>query len=302
VAYDPANPGSWDLRRIRAGAGRQLDECFGMMLRAVERGAELLVTIECVNQSILGDDKRYDFPAEGCEPMDGPLMLRFRTFCRRHRVYAVAGLLTTRGGRAYNSAVLFGPKGEIAGVFDKVHMPAGEEKSITPGHEFPVFKTKHGTVGMLVCWDMQYPESARILALKGVDLIALPTWGWELSYGPARAYENHVTVAAAMGVPFGAPIWDFCAPSCVVDNMGKIVAQGSMTRPGVVMADVDIRREAAPQYGAGATTGMSSMRQIRLSQRRPDLYGALLESEPPLARRYRIRQADVKSRGRGRTR
>lgn len=259
------------------------------MERAVARGAEFLVTIECVNQSVRHFDRRFDFLAEGCEPADGPWIRRFRAFCRKRRVYAVAGLLTARRGCAYNSAILFGPDGSLVGCYDKVHLPAGEDQYVTPGRSFPVFKTRHGTVGMLVCWDMQYPESARILALKGADVIALPTWGWELRYGPARAYENQVTIAAAMGVPCGMPIWDGCNPSCIVNAMGEVVAQGRMDRPGEVMADVDIRREVPPQYGAGEITGMHSMRQIRLSQRRPDVYGELLNPRPALARRYRSR-------------
>ena len=282
----PANHKNWDLDRIREAAGTQIDEGFAMMQEAVERGAQFLVTIEAFNWSVHPDDERYDFMQESCEPLDGPLMERFRAFAGKHGVYVVGGLYTARDGKAYNSAILFGPDGHVVGVYDKTHLPAGEDKKITPGNEYPVFETELGKVAMLVCWDMQYPEVARIMALKGADLIALPTWGWELKYGPTRAYENQVTVAAAMGVPYEGRIWDGCDPSCVVDNMGNIIAEGRVDGPCVVVAEVDIRQEPAPQYGSGEITGMSSMRQIRLSQRRPETYGLLTELDPPLTKRY----------------
>lgn len=283
--YDPRNPGDYDLAKCRHLAQETIDEGFQMMEAAARSGSQLLVTIEAFNASVHPSDTRYDF-ATIAEPLDGPLMERFGKLARQYGIYIVGGLYTGRNGRAYNSAVLFGPQGHIVGLFDKVHMPGDEGVYITPGDSYPVFATEHGNVGMLVCWDMQYPEAARELALGGADLIALPTWGWEKLYGLCRAYENSVTVVAAMGIPYGGHLWDFCDPSCIVSNMGVVLAEGTRTGSQIVTAEVDLRAEPAPQYGAETTTGMRSMRQIRASQRRPDTYRLITSPWPPLYDRY----------------
>ena len=80
----------------------------------------------------------------------------------------------------------------------------------------------------------------------GADLIACPTWGWENIYGLARAYENSVTIAAAMGI-HAAGLPDYCDPSCIVDNMGKIVAVSPYRDQNyLVIGDVDIKKGPAP--------------------------------------------------------
>lgn len=81
-----------------------------------------------------------------------------------------------------------------------------------PGNEFKVFDTDIGKVGILICWDMQFPEAARILALSGADIIICPTWGWENKYGICRAYENGIYVVAAMAIPKKGVIPPFKIP------------------------------------------------------------------------------------------
>jgi predicted amidohydrolase len=283
--YDWQNPGDWDLDKCRRAAQPGVDEGLAMVEAAAKAGSQIVVTIEAFNATVHPNDPRYHFPAIA-EPLDGPLIACFSALAGRYGVYIVGGLYTGRDDKAYNSAVLFGPQGCIVGVFDKVHMPGAEHWNITPGSAYPVFTTEHGNLGMLVCWDLQFPEAARELALAGADLIAVPTWGWEKRYGLCRAYENGITIAAAMGIPYGFPLWDFCDPSCIVDNMGRILAEGTRAGAQIVSAEVDLRAEPVPQYGADIWTGMHSMRQIRMAQRRPDTYRLVTAPRPPLFERY----------------
>ncbi len=206
---------------------------------------------------------------------------RFSVLSRKALV--VAGLFTAREGKVYNSAVLF-DRGDLIGIYDKIHLPAPEQGTIVPGKQFTVFNTSAGQIGPMVCWDMQYPESGRILALMGADLLVCPTWGWEEIFR-CRAYENSVPMLVAMGVPESGVIWDGCAPSCVVDNMGNILASGSMTEPGIISAEVAVGQDPPPQYDS-AMTGRTSMRDIRRSQRLPDRYGYLCAPVTELDRRY----------------
>lgn len=285
IAYDPEEPGDVDAKRCRERAAGVIDRGFAMMESAAGDGADLIVTIEAFNSSVSPADPRYEL-ADFSEPLDGPLLGRFASLARRHGVHVAAGLYTARDRRVYNSAILIGPDGRTIGVYDKTHLPAGEEAAITPGNAYPVWPTDHGNIGLLVCWDLQYPEAARELALGGADLIVCPTWGWEERYGLCRAYENGVAIAAAMGVPASGEIWDFCDPSAVVDQSGCVLAKGPRTKEAIIAAEIDIRREPAPQYGSGAVTGWSSMRRIRMDRRRPFTYLQGTVGEPPLFARY----------------
>jgi predicted amidohydrolase len=166
-------------------------------------------------------------------------------------------------------------------------MPAGEEVNVAYGDELCVYPTELGNIGMLVCWDMQFPEAARELALGGADLICCPTLGWENIYGLSRAYENSVSIAAAMvGSEWG--YGDCGDPGCIVDNMGRIIAAGPRKGGAVVTAELDITREPEPQYGSQRFYPSHSMRKTRFVQRRPETYRLcnLPTEETPLYQRY----------------
>lgn len=272
--YDPERPGEVDLPTLRAAADADMDEAFALFEQAAGRKPDLIVTTETLNQVIAFHDPRYDL-GDLAEPLDGPLIHRFARLARRQGVYIVAGLLTRREGRVYNSAVLFDRGGTIAGLFDKVHLPA-QELRVTAGAAYPVFETDFGRLGLLVCWDLQFPEAARVLTLAGAELIACPTWGWEKIYGLARAYENGVTLAIAMGVPAGQSVWPGCDPSCVVANTGRVLAEAPRHGTHILTAEVDIQAGPPLQYGVGRFTPYRTMRAVRLSQRRPDTYNALV--------------------------
>ena len=189
-------------------------------------------------------------------------------------------------GKPYNCAVLFGKDGEIIGVHKKVHLPAGEELHFEHGDRFEVFETEFGNIGMLVCWDLQFPEAARELALGGADLICCPTYGWENIYGLSRAYENSVYIAAGMSsYPGGKSASEL---SSIVDNMGNLLVTVPDGKEGVGIADVDIRKEPDPQYGSQNFYPSHSMRKTRFSQRRTNTYKLVNEplDKTPLYKRY----------------
>lgn len=281
--YDIHNPGEYTVDFLFKQRDLVLEEVFALAEEAGRRGTDLIVTPESVNASLFPGDERHAFSETG-EPLDGPLMARFGALAKAYNTYIVAGLYTAREGRMYNSAVLFHPGGHIQGLYDKTHPTDGERQGITPGERYPVFDTEFGRIGMLVCFDMQYPEAVRELALAGADLIACPTWGWENLYGLCRAYESSVYIAAANALPPHGVMWEWCDPSCIVDPMGVVLAAGPRDRTGIVTAEADIRCEPARQYSS--EPGAMSMRGIRASLRRPETYRLITASRPPLMDRY----------------
>ncbi len=272
-----------ELPELKRRGEASVARCLQLIEQAADNGAELCVTVETVNAYLALGDTRFEYD----EPLDGDVVKRFSEAARKNGVYIVAGLALRIDGSPYNCAVLFDDNGDIVGIHKKVHLPAGEELHYRHGDKFEVFETAIGRIGMLVCWDMQFPEAARELALGGADLIACPTYGWENIYGLSRAYENSVYIAAGM-CTYKRGLWPENDPSCIVDNMGKILAACGRDSEGIAMADVDISREPEPQYGSEQYYPSHSMRKTRFSQRMPGAYrlAGRDNSEVPLYKRY----------------
>jgi predicted amidohydrolase len=105
----------------------------------------------------------------------GPTTARLLELASARRMHLVAGLAERAGGHIYNSAVLVGPRG-LVGVYRKIHLFFEETLWFTPGDTgFPVYDIGFARVGLMICFDWFYPESARTLALKGADIIAHPS-------------------------------------------------------------------------------------------------------------------------------
>ena len=284
--------GELELDVLKELSTLTLEDTFEMIDEAGRRGSDLAVTVEGINMHLHWADMRWPYP-EVYEGLDSPLVRRFCQSAQKWKMHIVAGLYLTIEGKTYNCAVLIDDEGRIIGIHRKIHLPAGEEYQVTHGDRIEVFDTKLGRIGLQVCWDMQFPETARIQALMGADLLVVPTWGWENIYGLCRAYENSVYIAAAMGVGSSAGLPDSTDPSCVVDNMGRIIASGDRFHAAVITCDVDIHKEPEPQYGSEHFMNAASMRQTRFSQRRPDCYELIDQPlvQTPLYARYEWNQS-----------
>jgi predicted amidohydrolase len=132
------------------------------------------------------------------EPVPGPSTDYFGGLARELNLYIVAGLIERDGHLAYNVAALIGPDGKLVGKYRKVTLPDGEvEAGLVPGREYPVFQTRFGTLGIMICYDGFFPEVARELTRQGAEVIAWPVWGCNPDLARARAAENHVYLVSS---------------------------------------------------------------------------------------------------------
>lgn len=184
---------------------------------AAEKKADLLVLPETMGNT--GNGLSY---AEAAEPIPGPGTEYFGELARKHRLYLVAGLVERDERLIYNVAVLIDPEGRIAGKYRKVALPRAEiEAGVTPGTDYPVFKTPFGRVGMMVCYDGFFPEVARQLSKRGAEIIAFPVAGCNPLLAAARAFENHVYLVSSSYTDAKID-WMI---SGIYDREGRVIAQ-----------------------------------------------------------------------------
>ncbi len=159
----------------------------------------------------------------------------------------VAGIAELEGDAVYNSAVIVGPNGFI-GRYRKAHLFDTEKEIFQPGNTpFEVFDIGFARIGIMICFDWRFPETARTLALKGADIIAHPA-NLVLTHCPqamiTRCLENGVFIATADRVGCeeripGNPL-KFMGQSQVVDPLGNVLFRASLTQEAVHVVEIDI--------------------------------------------------------------
>ena len=198
-AIDPPQPRRARLATVhlRPEAGRtRAEKCqqFAPLNKeAAGQGVDLIVLPETLTSYQSGGTY-----ADAAEPIPGPSTDYFAQLAKEHNMYIVAGLLERDQHLIYNVAVLLGPSGELVGKYRKVTLPRGEiEGGIMPGDAYPIFDTRFGKVGMMICYDGFFPEVARELSNRGAEVIAWPVWGCNPLLARARACENHIVLISS---------------------------------------------------------------------------------------------------------
>jgi len=173
---------------------------------------------------------------EVAEPVPGPSTKYFGQLAKQHDLYIVASLYERADHLVYNTAVLLGPDGKVVGKYRKVTLPREEIVSgVAPGNDYPVFQTRFGKVGMMVCYDGFFPEVARQLTIRGAEVIAWPVWGCNPLLARARAAENHVYVVSSTYTDISTN-WTV---SAVYNHAGDTIALAKDWGT-VVVAEVDL--------------------------------------------------------------
>jgi predicted amidohydrolase len=144
---------------------------------AADQGARLIVLPELASTGYSFLDREEAYAHAESVP-DGETCQAWAEVARERDVYVVAGIAEVDGVRLYDTAVLIGPDGFV-GKYRKTHLWNREKLIFTPGDEYPVFETRIGRIGLLICWDIWFPEVPRILTAQGADIIcSVNNWVW----------------------------------------------------------------------------------------------------------------------------
>jgi len=261
----------------RADAARRRDACLKAIVAARKEGAELIVLPELATSGYIFSS--VDEARSLAVGLDDNTLAEWATALEDDRAVVVGGFCEAGpDGLLYNSAAVVDRSG-VRTVYRKTHLWDAEKIYFSPGDDLPpVIDLPSGRVGILICYDLEFPEMPRGLALAGADLLAVPT-SWPLVDRPAG--ERSPEVIIAMGAARVNRMAIACADRCgvergqqwtggtsIIDHFGWIAATSS--QDGLVTADVE---------PADARDKRASGRNDLLADRRPDLYHRLLSPE-----------------------
>ena len=253
---------------------RNLTKILESLETAARAGAGIVVFPECALSGYCLNSREEAWPE--AETVPGPSTERIAAAAGKLGCTAVVGLLERDGDQIYNAAAVITPHG-ILGTHRKVHLLClGIDRFDAPGDRpFPVFETPHGKLGINICFDCSFPESGRVLKLKGAQLLTIPTNWPERSDGWAhtckvRATENHMVVVAAdrVGEERG---FRFIGHSQIIDYEGRVLAEAGETEETIISAEVDLTM--ADRNRVVRVPGQYEF--DRMAARRPEMYGVI---------------------------
>jgi predicted amidohydrolase len=205
-----------------------LEQFSALVKKAADQKADIVCLPEGI--TLVGTTLNY---VSASEPVPGKTTDYLGNVARQHNIYIVAGILEKDGDVIYNTAVLIDRKGNLAGKYRKVSLPREEiDGGVTPGDATPVFDTDFGRIGIMICWDVTFPETARALARQGAEVIFLPIWGGYVKLAMARALENQVYLVSS----------SYDMISAVFDLEGNVLKEATTGDP-VIVTEVDLNQQ-----------------------------------------------------------
>lgn len=251
--------------------------------RAAAAGAKIVILPELAGSGYLTDRARLETVAERTD-RPGPVLSTWQAAAREHGIAVVAGFAEAGAdGALHNSAAVWDETGRFAGVYRKLHLFDAEHDAFDRGDRgLPIFEVAGIRLGVLICYDLRFPEAMRILALRGADLIAIPA-AWVQLFDPGAAREgvpgqiDAALVQANLNQVFVA-VADRVGEDERVPFLGCSVVASPFGKPllGPLGPDEEAVETVALERSALELARERSARVRPREDRRPDVYGELL--------------------------
>jgi len=218
---------------VPADTEAALERLDGAARQAAAQGARLLVVPEA---SVTGYNIPYETMAQVAETADGELAQAIGQICKRHSIAIAYGFAESLEGRFYNCVQLINADGERLTQYRKTHLWGDLDRTLfTAGDGFaPIVEIDGWKVGLLICYDVEFPECVRELALQGAELILVPTglmhpWRFVAEQlVPVRAYESQLFIAYANYCGSEGDL-NYEGRSVIVDPNGEDLAQAQQS-------------------------------------------------------------------------
>lgn len=255
----------------------------GQVVKAAARGAKIVLPPELFEGPYFCKVEDEALFAQALPVEEHPAVQEMRKVAKAHGVYIPTSFFERDGQHYYNSLAMIDDEGEIMGIYRKSHIPDGpgyEEKYyFRPGNSgFKVWNTRHGVIGVGICWDQWYPETARVMALMGAEMLFYPTAIGSEPYDAdldtsrmwrramiGHAVSNCMPVIAAnrIGEEQGQK---FYGHSFITDEWGDFAAEADSKDNGALVATLDLDQARKHRAGMGF-----------FRDRRPELYGRIAQ-------------------------
>ena len=300
---DNAQPGNAGYRDANAldYVNSNIEKTLSKIEEAGKNGADICCTHEdFVNSGGYGwyIVDRPDLYPYLVEQTFGEVRKLFGAAAKKYSMMIAANNYESDGGKIYNTSTLYGRDGSIIGRYRKVHLPAGERWHVTAGSEFPVFKTDIGNIGFMTCYDVFFPETCRILALNGADIVIHQTQGWGLNgkekdgmggivgeaFMRVRSSENSVYLVTSKVIQDNGKDG---GRSVVTDNCGRILADSGPDEEKIIYAEFEPDFNITDRYAYNSFfSGIPEVRAQYALSRRPETYAAFTDKNPEVLNRF----------------
>lgn len=229
------------MKSVMKDVKGNLDKAIDFIEKAVKNEANIICLPELFYSGYHLEKEEFYSVAE---KVDGFMFRTLAKVAKDNKVHIIAPYpeITDIPGVLYNSALMIDDYGNLAGNMRKVYLWEKEKLSFRAGSQFPIMNTSIGKIGILICADAEWFEPSRILALKGAELIFVPSV-WSMGAKPrwdidltAGALYNLLFMAGVNTIEDGA-----CGSSKIVNPKGEVLVQASIEREEIIYSDIDLQ-------------------------------------------------------------
>lgn len=268
---------SWDRSRT-------LDKAERLVRHAAKKGAQIILLQELFETPYFCQQERYEYLKMATKPEENPAIQRFQSIAHELKVVLPVSFFEKAGNVQFNSIAMINVDGRMMGIYRKTHIPDGhsyEEKFyFSPGDTgFRVWNTAYGKIGVGICWDQWFPESARCMALMGAEMILYPT---AIGSEPVlkidsrdhwrRCIQGHaasnivpIVVSNRIGTESDVTEMTFYGSSFITGPQGELLEEMDCTTEGMITHTFDLAEIEDMRRNWGV-----------FRDRRPEMYAPLL--------------------------